>query len=120
MCGAKCPERITSSRLRKQIATVLQILSLNEVEIEQVASFIGHTKKTHEEFYRLPQEVFQTSKIAKLLLVLMETGFGKDDQGKTIEEIDFELNKLDEEASDKVRQEPKTGESLTHTMGFYI
>lgn len=52
LCGAKYPERITSSRLRKRIATILQILSLNEVEMEQVASFMGHTKKTHEEFYR--------------------------------------------------------------------
>lgn len=40
----------------------------------------------------------------------MEKGFGKDDQGKTIEEIDFELNKLEENASDKVRQGSKTGE----------
>lgn len=51
-CGLKHPETITSSRLRKQIATVLQILSLNDIEMEQLATFMGHTKKTHEEFYR--------------------------------------------------------------------
>lgn len=51
-CGAKNPNTLTSSRLRKQIATVLQILSLSEVDMEQVATFMGHTKKTHEEFYR--------------------------------------------------------------------
>ncbi|CAH1380921.1 unnamed protein product, partial [Tenebrio molitor] len=42
-------------------------------EMEQVATFMGHTKKTHEQFYRMPQEVFQTAKIAKLLL-MMERG----------------------------------------------
>lgn len=52
LCGAKHPDTLTSSRLRKQIATVLQILSLSEIEMEQVATFMGHTKKTHEEFYR--------------------------------------------------------------------
>lgn len=51
-CGAKNPKTITSSRLRKQIATVLQILNLTEIEMEQIASFMGHTKKTHQEFYR--------------------------------------------------------------------
>lgn len=51
-CGAQNPATITSSRLRKQIATVLQILNLNEIEMEQLATFMGHTKKTHEEFYR--------------------------------------------------------------------
>lgn len=51
-CGALNPETLTSSRLRKQIATVLQILNLNESEMEQVSKFMGHTKKTHEEFYR--------------------------------------------------------------------
>lgn len=51
-CGADFPKTLTSSRLRKQIATVLQILNLDETEKEQVASFMGHTKKTHEEYYR--------------------------------------------------------------------
>ncbi|XP_045468274.1 uncharacterized protein LOC123676438 isoform X3 [Harmonia axyridis] len=90
-CGAENPETITSSRLRKQIATVLQILNLSEVEMEQIAKFMGHTKKTHEQFYRLPQDLFQTSKVAKLLLMTMEKGISTEEQGKTIEEIDFEL-----------------------------
>ncbi|KAG5863590.1 hypothetical protein JTB14_029202 [Gonioctena quinquepunctata] len=52
LCGAENPKTSTSSRLRKQIATVLQVINLNETEKEQMASFMGHTKKTHEEFYR--------------------------------------------------------------------
>lgn len=52
VCGAQHPLSLTSSRLRKQIATVLQILNLTEVEMEQIASFMGHTRKTHEQFYR--------------------------------------------------------------------
>lgn len=51
-CGAQHPDTLTSSRLRKQIATILQILNLNEIEMEQIATFMGHTKKTHEQFYR--------------------------------------------------------------------
>lgn len=50
--GAKNPELLTSSRLRKHIATVTQILSLKGNEIDQLAKFMGHTTKTHETFYK--------------------------------------------------------------------
>lgn len=52
LSGAKNPELLTSSRLRKHIATVTQVLSLRRNEIDQLAKFMGHTTKTHEEFYK--------------------------------------------------------------------
>lgn len=42
----------TSTRLRKHIATILQVLNITEPEMEQFATFMGHTKKTHESYYR--------------------------------------------------------------------
>lgn len=51
-CGAKCPESITSTRLRKHVAVVSQLLSLRDNEVEQLAKFMGHTKKTHEQYYK--------------------------------------------------------------------
>ncbi|KAG5871775.1 hypothetical protein JTB14_023459 [Gonioctena quinquepunctata] len=104
LCGAENPKTSTSSRLRKQIATVLQVINLNETEEEQVASFMGHTKKTYEEFYRLPQDVFQTAKIAKLLL-MMDKGEGADFKGKTLEEIDIHLDNLEEEDCPKIESD---------------
>lgn len=52
MCEAKHPELLNSSRLRKHIATVTQLLSLRENEVDQLAKFMGHTTKTHERFYK--------------------------------------------------------------------
>jgi hypothetical protein len=52
MCGAKQPHLITSSRLRKHIATVTQLLALKNNEIDQLAKFMGHTTRTHEQFYK--------------------------------------------------------------------
>ncbi|XP_074039978.1 uncharacterized protein isoform X2 [Leptinotarsa decemlineata] len=104
LCGAENPKTLTSSRLRKQIATVLQVINLNETEKEQVASFMGHTKKTHEEFYRLAQDVFQTAKIAKLLL-MMDKGEGADFKEKTLEEIDIHLDNLEEENCPKIESD---------------
>lgn len=45
------PEHISSNKLRKQIATVMQLLNLNTEELRQFSQFMGHTGKTHDEFY---------------------------------------------------------------------
>lgn len=45
------PWLITSNKLRKQIATVMQILALSKDDIKQFSKFMGHTEKTHNEFY---------------------------------------------------------------------
>lgn len=52
MSAAKYPELLTSCRLRKHIATVTQVLSLKGNEMDQLAKFMGHTTKTHEQFYK--------------------------------------------------------------------
>lgn len=46
------PKQISSNKLRKQIATVMQILNLSPEETEQFSQFMGHTQKTHNEFYK--------------------------------------------------------------------
>ncbi|RZC40217.1 hypothetical protein BDFB_012198, partial [Asbolus verrucosus] len=83
------PKEITSNKIRKQIATVMQILNLNREESEQFAHFMGHTEKTHNEFYKLPQDVYQTAKISKLL-ILMDKGGGEQYKGKSLNEIDID------------------------------
>lgn len=45
------PEAISSNKLRKHIATVAQILNLSQEESKQFSKFMGHTEKTHNEFY---------------------------------------------------------------------
>lgn len=51
-CGAKNPDLLTSTKFRKQIATILQLMNFEKDEMEQIARFMGHTEKTHREFYR--------------------------------------------------------------------
>nr|CAI5826436.1 unnamed protein product [Callosobruchus analis] len=45
------PGAISSIKLRKQIATIMQILNLSRDETKQFSDFMGHTQKTHEESY---------------------------------------------------------------------
>lgn len=90
-CGAKEPKLIRSCRLRKHIATMMQLMDLRKNEIGQLASFMGHTEKTHREFYRLPKDVMMIAKVSKILLKL-EKGELLDCKNKRLDEIDVYLD----------------------------
>ncbi|XP_016101602.1 uncharacterized protein [Sinocyclocheilus grahami] len=67
-CGAKNPEHLRSTQLRKQVATMSQILSLKDNELDQLANFLGHDIRVHRNYYRLPDATIEIAKISKLLL----------------------------------------------------
>jgi hypothetical protein len=87
-CGAKRPELLRSTRLRKQIATVSQVANLQENELEMLARFMGHDIRVHREYYRLPEESLEAAKVAKLLLMIEQ---GCDVAGKKLDEINVTL-----------------------------
>ncbi|KAK4886735.1 hypothetical protein RN001_003006 [Aquatica leii] len=81
-----------------------QILELSSNDIEQLATFMGHTKDIHNQVYRLPNDVYQTAKIAKLL-VLMESGKAGSYKGKSLDEIEIDMEEeVVEDESDDGRQ----------------
>lgn len=89
---AKCkrPSNITTRSLRKHLATICQLFHMKDEEVEQLSSFMGHSQSTHRSNYRLPDDVYQTAKITKLLL-MMEKGEGQQFKGKTLDEIKVNL-----------------------------
>ena len=86
-CGAKNPEALTSTRLRKQVATLSTLLNLKENEMDQLATFLGHDIRVHREFYRLPESTLQLAKVSKLLISL-EKGRLPYLQGKGLDDIE--------------------------------
>ncbi|KAJ8969282.1 hypothetical protein NQ314_001820 [Rhamnusium bicolor] len=88
--GAKNPNALTSTRLRKHLATLTQIFNMKEEELEQLAKFMGHTLSVHKNSYRLPDDVYQTAKVSKILM-LMENGKAADFKGKSLDEIEIDL-----------------------------
>lgn len=85
-CGAKCPEALSSTKLRKHIATMSKILNLEENEADQLADFLGHDMRVHREYYRLPEGTLQLAKMSKVLMA-MERGTLTDFKGKKLDEI---------------------------------
>ncbi|KAJ8301584.1 hypothetical protein KUTeg_020571 [Tegillarca granosa] len=61
LCGAKQPELMTSTGLRKQQRTMCLVLSLSEQQKDILANFMGHDLQVHREFYRLPENYFESN-----------------------------------------------------------
>ncbi|CAH3173487.1 unnamed protein product [Porites lobata] len=107
------PTNITSTRMRKNIGTISQVLSLKETEVDWLARHLGHDIPVHRDFYRLHESTIEIAKVSKLLLTVDQGKTGKF-AGKTLTEIDLneiaeprlsdtddELNDTDGEEDDK-------------------
>lgn len=92
-CGAKKPDYLRSTNLRKEIATTCQILNLKDNELDQLADFLGHDISVHRQFYRLSEPTIQSGKISKLLLAL-EKGKLHELHGKSLDQIEGIYSKL--------------------------
>lgn len=90
LCKADHPELITTTRLRKHIATVSQILNLKGNELDMLASYLGHNINIHRDYYRLPLDTLEVAKVSRILLA-MEKG-STHFHGKSLEEIDININ----------------------------
>ncbi|KAJ8949485.1 hypothetical protein NQ318_005952 [Aromia moschata] len=109
MAGLKNPDAIKSRGLRKHLATISQLFSMENEDVEQLATFMGHTLDVHRKEYRLPDDIFQTAKIAKLLL-LMESGDAGKYQGKTLDEINLEEDLMNPEKNNETSEEDVSDE----------
>lgn len=96
LAGVKNPEALTSTKLRKHLATMSQIVNLSQQDLEQLSTFMGHTTDIHKNYYRLPNDIYQTAKISKLLL-LSERGLLSKFKGKSLDDIDINLDILEDD-----------------------
>ncbi|KAJ8313369.1 hypothetical protein KUTeg_009073 [Tegillarca granosa] len=63
------PELLTTTNLRKYIATVSQIVDLgSNQELEWLANHMGHSLSVHRQYYRLQEHTLELAKVSKLLI----------------------------------------------------
>lgn len=84
LCGAKYPDTFTGTQLRKQLATLCQLLNLKENEMDMVAGFLGHDLKIHRKCYRLPMEIMEVAKVSKVLFAMEKGGVT---HGKSLDDV---------------------------------
>ena len=85
----KEPSAIKSTKLRKYIATVSQIVDLNSAELDWLARHLGHDIAVHRDFYRLQDHNIELSKVSRLLLAVDEGNASKW-AGKRLDDIDLD------------------------------
>ena len=78
----------TSTKLRKYIATISQVLSLKDTEVDWLARHLGHDIQVHRDFYCLHESTIEIAKVSKLLLTV-DQGETKKFAGKSLAEIDL-------------------------------
>ncbi|MEQ2221430.1 hypothetical protein ILYODFUR_015854, partial [Ilyodon furcidens] len=69
-CAAKHPGALSSTKLRKHMATTSKVLNLTDNEMDDLADFLGHDIRVHCQCYRWPEGTTQLAKISKVLLAL--------------------------------------------------
>ncbi|KAG5866901.1 hypothetical protein JTB14_004564 [Gonioctena quinquepunctata] len=90
--GARNAAALTSPRLRKHLATMSKVINLSEQDLE-------HTSDIHKSCYRLPNDVYQMAKVSKLL-ILNEREEASKYKGKTLDEIEIDLNVVEENSDE--------------------
>lgn len=81
------PDTITSTKLRKYVATVCQVFNLKENECDWLARHLGHDIRVHREFYRLHENTVELTKVSRLLLAV-DQGKAHTFAGKSLEDIE--------------------------------
>ncbi|XP_034541514.1 uncharacterized protein LOC117814322 [Notolabrus celidotus] len=88
-CGASHPEALSSTKLRKHMATMSNVLNLKDNEMDDLADFLGHDIRIHRQYYRLPEGTLQLGKVSKVLMA-MEQGRLAEFKGRNLDEINID------------------------------
>lgn len=74
--------------MRKHIATHCIQLNLNDVEVSELATFMGHADKIHKQHYRQPQASRDILKISQYLEAIQGGDQGFNDESSSDSEVD--------------------------------
>lgn len=72
-----------------------QVLDLQDNELEDLCTHMGHSIGVHREYYRLPTDVREVAKVGKLLCLLESGGGPSSLSGKRLKEIE-QLSDIEE------------------------
>jgi len=90
-CGASKPALLTSTKLRKHVASMAQVLGLQPAELDSVANFMGHDIRVHTSYYRMPLDLMQIARVSKIFLAA-DTGRITEFSGKSLADITIDGN----------------------------
>lgn len=66
-CGAKYPERLRGTMLRKHLATTSSLWNLGEDQMVLLSNFLGHSVNIHKSHYQLPRKAQEIVYVSQIL-----------------------------------------------------
>lgn len=103
-CGAKFPERLRATKLRKHVATSTAMIGLEDAKVDRLANFMGHHKEIHKNIYRVDVPVAEMTLIAQLLKTAMSHDEDDNSSGSSSsDENEGEDDNNDEEIHDVIK-----------------
>ncbi|XP_036379353.1 uncharacterized protein LOC118774233 isoform X4 [Megalops cyprinoides] len=113
-CGAKSPDALTSTKLRKHAATLSTVLNMRDTEIDQLANLLGHDIRIRREYDCLSEKTLQLAKVNKILMAL-EQGRLAEFKGKNLDQINMDPNEEVGVCSD---EEDESGDEGSCALGL--
>ena len=86
MVNLQNPDVITSTNLRKYVATVSQLVDMDQNELGWLATHLGHDVHIHKEFYRMQESTLEMAVVGNLLMAIDE-GRAHEFKGKNLRDI---------------------------------
>ncbi|KYM96449.1 hypothetical protein ALC62_12893 [Cyphomyrmex costatus] len=109
-CNAVYANTLRGTILRKHVATHCMQLNLNDVDVSDLANFMGHAEKIHKDIYRQPLPSIEILKISQYLEAVQ--GYNKNDNDSSSSnefEEDIEMGSFNNtdntDNSDKIEAE---------------
>ena len=103
------PKLITPTRTRKYLATMLQLLDMNDAELTWLTNHFGHSKDVHHQWYRQEESTIELTKVARVLCAV--------DEGKTIK--NKKIDQIGCTERDEPTNRPKTSKSFNYFFTFH-
>lgn len=93
-CNASSSTTLRGTMLRKHVATYCIQLNLNDVEVSELVTFMGHADKIHKKHYRQPQASRDIFKISRYLEAVQGVApdTNNDSSNSETEDLDDTLN----------------------------
>lgn len=92
-CGTRNPEALSSTKLRKLMASLSKVRNFKDNEMDDPTDFLGHDIQVHRQYHRLPEGTLQLAKISKVLLALGQGKMSKF-KGKNLDESNIDPHVL--------------------------
>ncbi|XP_077280471.1 uncharacterized protein LOC143907508 isoform X2 [Temnothorax americanus] len=109
-CNAMQSNTLRGTVLRKHVATYCIQLNLNDMEVSDLATFMGHSEKIHKDHYRQPLATRDILQISQYLEAVQGNDQHAGSESSTESNIDDEL--YDDQAKDSDKDEEKENACL--------